>query len=95
MPAVGRPGLAELGPFVLATDPGGHRLVVFTAAGEVVATLEPRDRDDNLLWKRPEGLAVDRTGGRLLLADRDGGKLYALPLPRLEAELASLASSTR
>lgn len=95
VPAVGRPGLAELGPFVLATDPGGHRLVVFTAAGEVVATLEPRDRDDNLLWKRPEGLAVDRTGGRLLLADRDGGKLYALPLPRLEAELASLASSTR
>ena len=95
VPASGRPGIVELGGLLLASDPAGRRLVVLSATGELVALIEPRDRDGAPLWKRPEGLALDRSGGRLLLADRDAGRLYALPLPALEAALASLAGSTR
>jgi DNA-binding beta-propeller fold protein YncE len=65
---------------VYASDPAGGRILIFTPAGQLTASLDlTADGDDTA---RPTGIVVDHDRNSLLVLDHAGGRLLVYPLPR-------------
>jgi sugar lactone lactonase YvrE len=79
----GRPGLAAASGHLFVSDPAGRRLLILSAAGELLGALDPRDAEGEPLFFRPVGVAVDPDRDRLWVADPGVRRLYGFSLAAL------------
>ncbi|HPA95676.1 MAG: TIGR03663 family protein [Acidobacteria bacterium] len=79
----GRPGLAAASGHLFVSDPAGRRLLILSAAGELLGALDPRDAAGEPLFFRPVGVAVDPDRDRLWVADPGVRRLYGFSLAAL------------